>query len=180
LLAGAVLLSPVGARAGVDAEGWEVLRQAAREFTVKELSGRTLRSSELSGKVVVIDFWATWCAPCLKELPELAAWSGRLRERDDVAFLSFNVTEEKETVLAFVRDKQIDYPVYLGDALIGPYQVSAFPTKLIIDMRSGGKGTLRFRRDGYTGVQSIEAKVKEILGAPPEGGAIPEKGRKKK
>jgi thiol-disulfide isomerase/thioredoxin len=162
-----LLLLALGASPVVDSDGWEVLRQTAKEFAVKDLAGRPLRSSDLLGKIVVIDFWATWCTPCLKELPELAAWNTRLQGRTDIAFLSLNVTEERDVVQAFVKKKSIGYPVYLGDALIGPYDVNAFPTKLVVDMRGTNRGVVRFRRDGYTEVRSIEAKVRQLLDERP-------------
>jgi thiol-disulfide isomerase/thioredoxin len=158
----AVLL-PALALAAIDKDGWEVQRTTARPFSLKDLEGRTVRSEDLTGKLVVVDFWATWCGPCIRELPELQEWSERLKARNDVAFLSFNVTDERDTVQAFVKEKKIGYPVYLADDLVGPYEVSAFPTKLVIDMRGKGKGIVRFRRDGYTAVKSIEAKLAELL-----------------
>ena len=162
-------LLPAIALAAIDKDGWELQRAPARAFALKDLEGRTLRSEDLAGKLVVVDFWATWCGPCIRELPELQAWSERLKARTDVAFLSFSVTEEKDVVMAFAREKKIGYPVYLADDLLGPYEVSAFPTKLVIDMRVKGKGVVRFRRDGYTEVKSIEAKLAELLdeGHPP-------------
>jgi thiol-disulfide isomerase/thioredoxin len=156
-------LAPLPAIAGVDKDGWEEVHTPARWPPLKDLQGRTLRAQDLAGRIVVVDFWATWCGPCLRELPDLAAFHERVKVRNDVAFLSFDVTEEKETVLAFVAERKIAYPVYLADLLVGPYEVNAFPTKLVIDMRGKGNGVVRFRRDGFTPIASIEAKIQQLL-----------------
>ena len=151
-------------------DGWEVLHSPAKVFAIQDMEGKALRSTELAGKVVVIDFWATWCAPCLKELPALAGLHDRLKDRTDVVLLSFNVTDELKTLQKFVKDKQVGFPVYRADALVGPYELTTFPTKLVIDMRAGGRGNpglVRFRREGETSVTSIEARVSEILAEKP-------------
>jgi thiol-disulfide isomerase/thioredoxin len=156
-----VLLSSAVAMAS-PLEGWEALDEAAKPFVVSDLSGRSLSSANLSGKLVVIDLWATWCAPCVQELPELAALSQRWHSRKDVVLLSFNVSEEKSVVEEFVRQKKVPFPVYLGDPFLDLYDVQIFPTKLIFDFRKT-PGTLRFRGEGRIDVPSIEKRVSELL-----------------
>jgi thiol-disulfide isomerase/thioredoxin len=156
------------ARSSVD--GWYVLHVPAPPFAVEDLAGHRLRSSDLAGKVVVIDFWATWCSPCLRELPQLVEYHRRLEGRANVALLSFDVTDERKDLEAFVKENQVPFPVYLGDSLIGGYQLVSFPTKVVLDMRGAGPGSggfVRFRREGYTPVSSIEARVAELLAEAP-------------
>lgn len=161
--------SAPGARSSVD--GWHVLHLPAPPFAVEDLAGHPLRSSDLEGKVVVIDFWATWCSPCLRELPELVEYHRRLEGRTDVALLSFDVTDERKDLKEFVKEKGVPFPIYIGDSLIGPYELVSFPTKIVLDMRGADPGrpggVVRFRREGFTPVASIEARVAELLAESP-------------
>jgi len=149
------------------AQDWETPSVPAKGFVVEDLEGRTLRSEELEGRIVVIDFWATWCSPCIRELPELVEYHRKLEGRDDVVLLSFDVADERADLEAFVAERQIPFRVFPADDLIGPYELVAFPTKLVIDMRQGHPGIVRFRKEGYTPAASIEARVEELLAAGP-------------
>lgn len=168
-LATALLATTVAAPAtgqGIDAAGWLVLKRPAVDFTLKDLDGKTLTAADLAGRVVVMDFWATWCGPCIKELPELAEFYERHRDDEGVLFVSAAVTEPAEVVTAFAKKQQLPYPVYLADDLLGPYEIFVFPTKLIIDATEGTPGILRYRREGYTPLDAIEAKLEELRDRP--------------
>ena len=165
------LVAPLASAADAPrVDDWEVVRVKVKPFVVKDLDGKPLSLADLSGKVAVVDFWATWCKPCVKELPELAAYHERLADRSDVVLLSFNVGEKRAEVEAFLKQSPVSFPVYCGDALVDPLELAAFPTKLILDARRPGKDgsvLLRFRREGLTSVASIEARVAELLGETP-------------
>ena len=152
------------------ADKWEAVRVPARPFEVKDLLGKPLRLADLAGRVVVLDFWASWCKPCVKELPELAAYHARLAGRADVALVSFNVGEDRAAVEAFLRSSPVSFPVYCGDTLVEPMELAAFPTKVILDARKpgpDGSAVARYRREGLTSVASIEAHVAALLAERP-------------
>lgn len=153
-----------------EVDGWEAVRLPAKPFEIPGLAGESLRLADLAGRVVVVDFWASWCAPCVRELPGLAAYHERLKGRSDVALLSLNVGEDRETAAAFLKSSPVSFPVYCGDTLIEPYELAAFPTKLILDLRKpapDGGGLVRFRREGLTSVESIEGRVGALLAEKP-------------
>jgi thiol-disulfide isomerase/thioredoxin len=142
---------------------WEVVGTAAQPFELEDLNARPLTSGDLAGKIVLLDFWATWCKPCLQELPELAEYAEQIRDREDVIFLSLNVTDELASLRSFVKKHGIVYPVYSGDELLNAYGVFAFPTKLILDLREEGRGEVRFRHFGFTGLAAIDSQVEAVL-----------------
>lgn len=164
----AIVLAAALAQAAPPArvDDWEVVRLKVKPFVVKDLDGKALRLADLAGKVAVVDFWASWCKPCIKELPELADYHRRLAGRGDVVLLSLNVGEKRPEVEAFLKASPVSFPVYCGDDLVEPLELAAFPTKVILDARklaADGSALVRYKREGLTSVESIEAKVAELL-----------------
>jgi cytochrome c biogenesis protein CcmG/thiol:disulfide interchange protein DsbE len=131
----AVACSPAGEGGeGGAAGGAEGARDPAPDFALPDLDGRTVRLSEFLGKAVVIDFWATWCPPCLFQVPELNAFWKKHRDAGDVAVLGVAVdTEGAEVVAPWVAEQKVEYPILLGDeGLARRFGAQGFPTLALV------------------------------------------------
>jgi len=149
-----------------DETGWEKLDAPSVTFSIEEVGGGKLTEKAIAGKIVVVDFWATWCGPCVKELPELTRFASKIKDRKDVAFLSFSVDDDKADVTRFFADRKDRFPVYMASALSDRMEVLIFPTKLIIDGRKGAPGRIRLKKEGVVEAAELEARVAELLKKP--------------
>ena len=107
----------------------------APDFAVPDLAGRTVRLSGLRGKVVVLNLWATWCAPCVEEMPSLERLHAALRDAD-FALLAVSQDEDgKRVVVPFVERMHLSFPVLLDpERQVGDrYGVSGYPETFVID-----------------------------------------------
>lgn len=161
-------LVPVSALAG-----WAPAGGTAFPFDVEDTRGRRLRSADLKGKIVIIDFWASWCGPCRREFPELGAYYERLKSQADVVFLSFNVDDDKTARDAFVKALKPPFPIYDATGIYQSFGAEVFPMKLVIDMRRGPPGNLRFRATGFTSAASLAARVESVRNPRPVARATP-------
>ncbi|MBP6440576.1 MAG: TlpA family protein disulfide reductase, partial [Caldilineaceae bacterium] len=84
-------------------------RELARDFTLTTLAGEPVTLSDYRGKWVLLNFWATWCPPCVEEMPYL----NQLAAERDLVVLGVNFNEDRERVAQFVAEKGIDFPILL-------------------------------------------------------------------
>lgn len=130
---------------------------AASDISFKDKSGKTVSLSSLKGKVVFINFWATWCPPCIHEMPSINKLKQSFKDNDDIVFLMVDVDNKIEKSTAFMKDKGYDLPVYVpaGD-IPQDYLGSAIPTTVILDKSGDMIARMEGGRD-YTSPEIIKA-----------------------
>jgi thiol-disulfide isomerase/thioredoxin len=115
-------------------------------FTISGLDGQKLLLGSLKGKVVILDFWATWCAPCRVQHPMYDQVKERFKDRDDVVLLSIDTDEDHNIVSPFLdQQKWSKARVYFDDGLQKLLQVSDIPTTIVFDKQ----GRLASRMNGF-------------------------------
>ena len=135
-----------------------VAQALAPDFTLADLDGGTVRMDDLRGKVVLLNFWATWCPPCKAEMPDLDALYRTYGESQGLVVLGVNLQEDAETVAPFVRERDLSFPILLdaeGRVTSDLYHVRPLPTSFIID-RQG------YIRDAWNGQIAREAMLARL------------------
>ena len=137
----------------------------APEFNLETLGGESVRSVDLKGKVVVLDFWATWCGPWVEELPQFQATDDRLADRPEVVFLAVSVDQDDDVVRRFMKKNEYDFPVARDGKVDDDFGVSAIPTIVLI----GREGRIQYRHVGYDPeedlIQKLSGEIDLLLSA---------------
>jgi peroxiredoxin len=108
----------------------------AADFRLTALDGQTVALRDLRGKVVLLNFWATWCPPCKAEMPDLNALYRDNGTKHNFVVIGVNVEEDRSAVEAFARQLDIAFPLLLdasGQVSDGSYHIRSLPTTLIVD-----------------------------------------------
>ncbi|MHC8947626.1 redoxin domain-containing protein [Sphingobacterium hungaricum] len=155
----------------------KMINEPAPSFEAKNLKGEVVKLSDLKGKIVILDFWATWCGPCKKSFPGMNKARIKYANNPNVVFLFVNTWEDmkdREKVVAdFIAKNNYDFNVLIDKKsqndpskfqMVNDYQVKAIPNKFIID----GRGNIRFNITGSSAsevdiVNEIDAMINLIL-----------------
>lgn len=135
--------------------------EPAPDFTLKNLDGKTVRLTDYRGKVVLIDFWATWCPPCLKELPHIQTIHEKYREQGLVV-LAISTDREKSAVPPFLEKNGYTFPVLFDNGKVQPaYKVESIPVVYLVDR----EGMIQWHHVGYGpgGEKELEQEVKKLF-----------------
>jgi peroxiredoxin len=134
--------------------------QQARDFTFETLDGRQVSLSDHKGKVVLVNLWATWCAPCRDEIPDLEA-AYQAHQDEGFIVLGVNQGETRDAVQPFVDEFRMTYPVLLDEQgeLMKIYRGQGLPMSLIVD----GDGVLRVRHVGYLTAAQLDDHLAPLL-----------------
>ncbi|MBI5624359.1 MAG: TlpA family protein disulfide reductase [Elusimicrobia bacterium] len=150
----------IGVLLGPHTQDFSEAPRAAADFALPDLSGKTVRLSDFKGRVVLVDFWATWCAPCLEELPDLKALYSK---RKDLGFTIVGISiddEGKEVVAPFVDENQVPYPILIaGLEPVGGFPVRGLPTAYLIDRR----GFIVKKYIGFKFPEQLDKDVSTLL-----------------
>jgi len=125
----------------------DVKRQTA-DFALRDLQGRSWHLRDLQGKVVLVNFWATWCPPCRKEMPDLQALYDKYK---DQGFLVLSISDEEMTrVSPFIAERRITYPVLLDPSrkVNDAFVIEGIPKSFVYD------------REGKMVAQSIDMRTR--------------------
>lgn len=143
-----------------------MINEAAPSFALMDLSGNKVTLADLKGKVVVADFWATWCGPCISSFPAMQKMVNQYKANKKVAFVFINTWEnnddKKKLVQDFITKSQYNFKVLMDedDKVVTQFKVEGIPTKFIID----GNGMIRFKSVGYNSSEdAMMAELKSMI-----------------
>jgi peroxiredoxin len=137
----------------------ELVGKPAPEFTLKDVDGRELALKDLRGKTVFLDFWATWCEPCRKDMPEIKALHDDFKDKGLVVVL-INFSESAETAKEYFEKEKLHYWNVLDPhrETFEKYGADGIPKVVLIDK----DGVVRYYQQGYSSRQDFHAEVAKL------------------
>lgn len=169
VLASVLVASGDGLRAAQSSQAFSCpadAKPADLSFTLKDVNGKDVQLAAFKGRVILLDFWATWCAPCKVEIPWFIEYQKQLGPKG-FQVVGISVDDETAPVKPFMTRMKMNYPVLLGanrddlQKAYGPLEV--FPTTMLIDR----EGRVCATHYGLTAKEAFDAQIAGLLG---EGG----------
>ena len=144
----------------------------AFDFTAMDKDGKTVKLSDFKGKKVYINMWASWCGPCMREIPELEKTYQKLKDNKDIVFLSMTSPNDsefknqspqdkgKDVILNKAKELGVTYPVLfdVNDRFIINYAIRSFPTHILIN----SDGTFETRIAGAVTEESLTKEIEKL------------------
>ena len=144
----------------------------AFDFTAMDKDGKTVKLSDFKGKKVYINMWASWCGPCMREIPELEKTYQKLKDNKDIVFLSMTSPNDaefknqspqdkgKDVILNKAKELGVTYPILfdVNDRFIINYAIRSFPTHIFIN----SDGTIGNRIAGAVTEESLTKEIEKL------------------
>ena len=159
LISGLMLLAC--ATAGAQARSPQALiHKPAPQFARPDLKGQPISLARLRGKVVLLNFWASWCGPCLTEMPEFMNWQRRFAAQG-LQVVGISMDDDAASARKLAEKLKVDYPIAMGDPKLGQRfgGVLGLPLTFLIDR----KGEVRAVYQGVSNLPAMETQVRTLL-----------------
>jgi peroxiredoxin len=137
-----------------------VLRSVAPDFSLRDLNGQPVELASYRGKVVLLDFWATWCTPCRDEIPHFVEVQNRYREQG-LQVIGISMDDDVKPVREFYRQFEMNYPVALGDVKVAEAYGGVLGLPVIILI--GRDGRVAAKHDGEVRMPVVEQEIESLL-----------------
>jgi cytochrome c biogenesis protein CcmG, thiol:disulfide interchange protein DsbE len=137
-----------------------VTHPLAPDFSVTDLNEQTLQLSRYRGKVVLLNFWATWCSPCRSEIPRFVELQNKY-DKEGFEIIGISLDDDPKLVRAFYQQLRMNYPVAIGDAKLAEQYggILGLPVSFLI----GRDGGIYAKHAGEADISLIEQEVKSLL-----------------
>lgn len=137
--------------------------EPVKDFELSTIDGRKVKLSDLKGKIVMVNFWATWCKPCIQEMLMFVKIYEKYKERGfEILAITVDAVEDRPKVVTLAGEQKINFPILYDQSVASLYGVSTFPTSIFI----GKQGTVRYQNTGFspqTGERDLEIVIEELM-----------------